>query len=258
MSVAIFGSCVTRDLFEDPLLRAELGHYAARSSIISVVAPPAAIDEERVLLSSAWQRRCVVGDFRKSFFDVLAQTEAEWLVIDLIDERFDLLQGAETFITCSSAFRSAGLEERPPFPVEVIRRNSPAGWKLFEDAAVRFAERVTRIIPPERVVLHRALWCTHYRADGRVEPFPPGRLELSKTQNAMLNHGYDALTAVFGGAAETIGVDPARHLADAAHHWQLEPYHYEPTYNEWAIERLQQLLGLRSDSGQGTSTALIA
>ncbi|HVF78984.1 MAG TPA: DUF6270 domain-containing protein [Solirubrobacteraceae bacterium] len=44
MRVGIFGSCVTRDLFEDPGLRPALARYTSRSSLISAVAAPVALD----------------------------------------------------------------------------------------------------------------------------------------------------------------------------------------------------------------------
>jgi hypothetical protein len=101
---------------------------------------------------------------------------------------------------------------------------------------------VSAVVPPERVVVHRALWCTRYRDDGEVLPFPDGRLELCRRQNAMLARGYDALEAAFGGRATCIEHDPEQELADAQHRWELEPYHYAPDYNRAAAARLHTLL----------------
>lgn len=245
MTVAIFGSCVSRDLFEDPHLRAELGHYAARSSIVSVVTPPVEIAEERVQLPSPWQRGCVLADFRKSFFRELEATQATWLVIDLIDERFDLLRVGESFITRSSAFRAAGLEADGPWETAPVGRMSKPGLELFDEAAARFAQRVTEIVPAERVILHRALWCTRYRADGELHSFTGELLQKCLGHNAMLEHGYDALERAFEGRAATVGVDLTRHVADADHKWQLEPYHYDEEYHRETIAGLHELLGLR-------------
>jgi Family of unknown function (DUF6270) len=245
VTVAIFGSCVSRDLFEDPALRPSLGLYAARSSVASAVAAPVGIDPDRVVLSSAWQRRCVLADFHKTFFASLARARPQWLVIDLVDERFDLLRGAGSIVTRSSAFQAAGLDEADDFAFERVRRMSGEGHALFERAAGAFAERVMELVAPERIVLHRALWCRSYRVDGETVAFPEARLALGEQQNAMLNHGYDALAEAFGGRAATIEVDPSAHRADAAHRWELEPYHYEPAYNEQAAERLGALFGLR-------------
>jgi hypothetical protein len=239
---AIFGSCVSRDLFEEPVLRPHLALYAARCSVISAVARPLPLDPERIVLSSAWQRRCVLADFQKTFFRDLADTRPDWLVIDLIDERFDLLRSDGSFVTRSSAYQAAGLGEQGDRQLELVRRMSEEGCALFEAAAPEFASRVLEVVPSERVVLHRALWCTHYRRDGEVLPFPDDRMELCRRQNAMLDRAYGLLEAAFGREVTTLAVDPARDLADAHHRWQLEPYHYERSYNAAAIAGLNALL----------------
>jgi len=240
--IGIFGSCVTRDLFEHPSLRPLLGHYAARSSVISAVAAPVAIDEQSVVIPSAWQRRCVLADFGKTCFGQFATAPPEWLVIDLIDERFDLLRVDDSYVTRSSAFAAAGLEERGEFCFQLVRRMSEEGCELFDAAAQTFAQRVLELVPADRVVLHRALWCTRYRDGADVNEFPERRLELCRLQNAMLTRGYDALAAAFCGRAVEITVDAHRRLADAGHRWQLEPFHYEASYNEHAVDCLRALV----------------
>jgi hypothetical protein len=242
-TIAIFGSCVSRDLFEDPRLRPSLGHYGARSSLISAVAPPVPIAPARVKISSEWQRRCVLADFRKTFFASLEQTRPDWLVIDLIDERFDVLCTSGSFVTRSSAFQAAGLDDATDLGLQPIRRMSPEGRRLFGEAAPAFAARVLELVPRERIVLHRALWCTRFARDGEVHEFPEERRQLSELQNAMLRDGYDAIEEALGGVGATIEVDPERHLADAHHRWELEPYHYEPGYNAHAAEELLRLTG---------------
>jgi len=243
-TVAIFGSCVSRDLFEDPRLRPSLGHYGARSSIISAVAAPVPIAPERVAISSEWQRRCVLADFGKTFFAALEETRPDWLAIDLIDERFDVLCGNGSFVTRSSAFQAAGLDDATDLGLQPIRRMSPDGRALFGAAAPDFAARVLELLPRERIVLHRALWCTRFTRDGAVFEFPEERRQLSELQNAMLRDGYDVLEEAFGGVGATIEVDPELHLADAHHRWELEPYHYEPAYNAHAADELLRLTGL--------------
>jgi hypothetical protein len=243
-SLAIFGSCVTRDLFEDPRLRPSLGHYGARSSVISAVAPPVAIDPARVAIPSEWQRRCVLADFAKTFFASLERERPDWLVIDLIDERFDVLCNGGSFVTRSSAFQAAGLDGATDLGLHPVRRMSPEGGTLFAGAAPDFAARVLELVPRERIVLHRALWCSRFARDGEVLPFPDERRELCERQNAMLRDGYDALQEALGGAGATIAVDPDEQLADAHHRWELEPYHYEPSYNAHAAETLRRLAGI--------------
>jgi len=243
-TVAVFGSCVSRDLFEDARLRPSLGHYGARSSIISAVAAPVPIAPERIAIPSEWQRRQVLADFGKTFFAALEETRPDWLVIDLIDERFDVLcTPSGSFVTRSSAFQAAGLDDAADLALQPVRRMSPDGRALFAHAAPTFVQRVLELLPRERIVLHRALWCTRFARDGGVHDFSEERRQLSELQNAMLTDGYDLLEEAFGGVGATIEVDPRRHLADAHHRWELEPYHYAPAYNAYAAEQLLRLTG---------------
>jgi hypothetical protein len=242
-SVAIFGSCVTRDLFEHPELRPALSVYGARSSVISVVSPPVPIDEQHVVLSSGWQRRCVLADFQKTFFTSLAEARPDWLVIDLIDERFDLLRCAGSLVTRSSAFQASGYAETAGVELTQLRRMSAEGDGLFDQAAGEFAARVLRVLPADHVILHRARWCCSYRANGETLSLPDDRLPLCHAQNAMLDHGYDALADAFGQQAQVVDHE-ARSLADADHQWGLEAYHYDGPTNAARTARLAQIVGM--------------
>lgn len=242
--LGIFGSCVTRDLFEDPEIRPALAQYTSRTSLASVVADPVAIDPELVRLDSQFQRRCVLEDFDKSFFDRLAADTPDFLIVDLIDERFDLLRTGDSWVTRSSAFVSAGLDDAPGFEFDRVRRLTDEAEHLTDAAAARFAERLHAILPPERVIVHRAWWLTRYRtADGAVESFPDERATFADRQNRALEHFYDELERCLGNRAPTIALGRDSYLADAGHKWDLEPFHYEPAYNEAALARLREITG---------------
>lgn len=242
MRLGIFGSCVTRDLFEHPALRPALARYASRCSLISAVGEPVALDAGRVCLESAFQRRCVIEDFDKRFLAELGGEGLDWLVVDLIDERFDVLRAGSSYVTCSSAYQSAGLAEGDGF--ERIPRLTDEASMLLERAAATFAARLTAVLPAERIIVHRARWLTRYRDGAAVHAFSAERVAFAEQHNAALDHGYDALEHHLGGRAAAITLDEDRYVADAGHRWALEPFHYEPAYNAAALERLRALVSL--------------
>jgi hypothetical protein len=242
--VAIFGSCVSRDLFEDPALRRTLAHYASRSSVISVVADPVPLSEEEVPLDSAYQRRAVVADFNKTFFPDLRALAPDWLVIDLIDERFNVLRTAGSFVTESSAFQGAGLARLERLSFSTVRRLTDEAERLFDAAAESFVERVTQIVPADRVILHRGLWLTRYRRGELFEDFPEPRLTYARRNNEVLGRQYDLLQGLLGGDIHVIGPELDRHVADYEHKWALEPFHYEEAYNAAAIAAIRELAGV--------------
>jgi uncharacterized protein DUF6270 len=242
--VSIFGSCVTRDLFEDPALRPALVQYAARSSVVSAVADPVAVDEARVHLDSAFQRRCLLEDFNKTFFTNLHEAAPDWLVVDLIDERFNLLRTPGSFLTRSAGFDSAGLHHDLDLDVEELRRLTEDTMALLDGAIAAFAARIRAVVPPERVILHRAWWMTRYVRDGTLEAFPDERATFAERHNAALARAYDTFEQRLGGTAATVDLAGRGYAADAAHHWDLEPFHYEPAYNAAAVDRIRALTGL--------------
>jgi hypothetical protein len=238
--VAIFGSCVTRDVFEDPELRPSLATYASRSALASAVSAPVGIEEHEVRLESAFQRRCVLEDFRKAFFDELAATPPDWLVIDLIDERFEFIRAGDSFVTRSLAFVEAGLDARFAGH-QVVRRLTAEAQTLTERAAAEFARRVAGVLAPERVVIHRAYWMTHYRDRGTVAPLPADRRDFAVRHNSVLDQMYEVLTSAFDGRAHALDLRGEGHAADARHKWGLEPYHYEAAYNASAVRALKAI-----------------
>ena len=242
--IGIFGSCVTRDLFEDPELRPALGQYTSRTTLASIVAEPVPIDPALVRLDSAFQRRCVLEDFAKTFFEQLAKDPPDFLVVDLIDERFELVRTDRSLVTRSSAFVSAGLDHAPGLAgQERVKRLTGEAAQMVVDAIPAFTERLTEILPPERVILHRAFWLTSFRRDGQTYRFPQDRVAFANHQNAALRHAYDALAKSLGRKAPEIALDPDAYAADAHHKWDLEPFHYEPDYNAAAVARLRELTG---------------
>ena len=244
MKVAIFGSCVTRDLFEDPALRPSLVHYASRCSVISAVAKPVRLAEDEVSLDSAYQRRAVLADFNKTFFQDLRALEPDWVVIDLVDERFAVLRTGDSFVTESSAFASAGLREVERFDFTPVRRLTGEAEDLFKLAAGTFVYRLTQIVPPERVILHRGMWLTRFRHGEAIQDFPEPRLTYARHNNKSLLKEYDVLAGQLGETAHMVGPDLERHVADLEHRWALEPFHYEQAYNDAAVCTLRDITGL--------------
>jgi hypothetical protein len=244
MRIAIFGSCVTRDLFEDAALRPTLAHYASRSSVISVVADPVPLEDKEVPLDSAYQRRAVVADFNKTFFPDLAALRPDWVVVDLVDERFNVLRTDGSFVTESSAFSSAGLSDSGRFDFTPVRRLTGEADVLFGAAAKTFVNRLTEIVPPERVILHRGMWLTRFRRGETIEEFPEPRLTYARHNNNSLVRQYDVLEERLGGSALSLGPEPARHVADYNHKWALEPFHYEDAYNKAAVQTIREITGL--------------
>lgn len=110
--ILIFGSCVSRDPFENLIskkIRFEIVDYFARSSFASLSSPPVyGYDFQKI--SSPFQRKMVLRDFDKSFLNVDFK-KASHIIIDFIDDRFQLLKFNKNFYcTNSEEFRKSEID----------------------------------------------------------------------------------------------------------------------------------------------------
>lgn len=112
----IWGSCVTRDCFAEDICghesisRYEIDKYFARSSLVSQLSRPVLLKGE-IRLSSLFQKRMVADDFEKQFFPYLnkVKEDIDYLLLDFIDERFDIIALSDSYVTYSGELAASGL-----------------------------------------------------------------------------------------------------------------------------------------------------
>lgn len=116
IKVNIHGSCVTRDAFEICEHWFKVDEYISRNSIFSALSDRLEINMDRVdcVLDSLlpWEQKCIYTDIYKNTFDRLSKSNAEILIIDLIDERHLLVKAEkEIYMTNSVYFQQANMAE---------------------------------------------------------------------------------------------------------------------------------------------------
>jgi hypothetical protein len=230
---SLIGCCVSRDaadLGRDPLPRPV--HFVSRTRIQSLVSTPSPIDSDDIALDSAFQRRTIVEDHRKTALNPLADIDHP-IVIDLIDERWPLVDTGSGLVTSTSYFRSAGLDKRPG------SRPEPNDAALADDGPFATAVRVFAARLPRRpVLIHRAFWASHDTAGDAV-----GDLIRTRRNNNWLDRAYAILEAALGDRAlPPVEVDAGLRIADPAHRWGPGPYHYVDGYYSELSDKVRKAL----------------
>ena len=107
-TINIHGSCISRDVFEfitdEPIRFKE---YIARHSMISAVSNSLNFNEEQINISnleSKFQRRMVLNDLNKTLFEKIRNNKSDYMLIELLEERFSILDTNNSFITYSNEF----------------------------------------------------------------------------------------------------------------------------------------------------------
>ncbi|WP_018237849.1 DUF6270 domain-containing protein [Ensifer sp. BR816] len=227
--VAILGSCVTRDAFEH-LNEVEISFYLARSSLTSIYAPPwdfTATDEElQVEGKGVFENRMLRHDLRKEAAGIIRVSADVPLVVDFIDERFDLFLAGGSVITRSNLLQLTPYGRRLE-GVQLLRRVEPEAMHIWEQAALRFLGD----LQGRPLILHRALWAECYRNDdtGEISRFGEADLKIVMQQNQLLNKYYDFITTNYTNV-QTVAPAPELVYSNFAHRWGRDFFHFSDDY----------------------------
>ena len=246
-SVSIFGSCVSRDMLEsDPARNLTLDLYFARSSIISAVSDKVALDYEKINLQSSFQKRQIYYDFNKSAMNMLQDKRSDYLMIDLVDERFPLIKIAGGYVTRSGTLLESGIiSESEPIieKEEYVDVHGEHSYRV-EGVDVReyldkFCDRILRIYNPEKIILHVVRGAEFYYDENReVQKFEPNIAGYFKKLNKMWSFMYEYLSTKMAGC---MYIDiSSGFLADEKHVWGLSPIHFQKEYYERVLEEISR------------------
>lgn len=226
MKIAVFGGCVTRDVFADETLLPPLHRYFARSALASALCPVPfpAIDTSPV--ASAFQRSMIEQDLSGALATWLAQDDVDLLVIDAVPERNALFADDRGAL----ATRTTELLSAKPdvSAYRIIWPHSEEFFALWEAAWATLVATMDRIGGRDRLRINRVRWATEF--DGPGASFSayhnPVRIERS---NTFLDRAYarmerDLAPEQFYRYAEE------ELLAATEHRWGIAPFHYTPAY----------------------------
>lgn len=256
-TVAIWGSCVTRDAFaladraDELAERLPLVYYGARSSWVCQDSRPwTGRAPDLSVMTSGFGRRMVTEDLEKSIIDRLVEHQPDILVLDLIDERLPIARIGDTWITLSDYLKQTDAGDRMEADAnEVSSMTHPRRARLFATAARRLARRLVRELPATTFVLNEAPYTTRV-GDGTEmgEPKAGWARDLDAAQQPMMR----SLVRAFGPRLVRATPPAEVCLADPGHRWGVTSYHYVEGYYHWLID---SLLALEPRSGQGPASS---
>jgi len=241
-TVAIWGSCVTRDAFAVESRAAQLEeylplvYYGARSSWVSQDSRPFPATEADLGGLTGFGLRMVSEDLAKNVIDRLVEHRPDIVILDLVDERLQLARLGKSWITGSDYVKRTELWTRALAESDEASSMTQAKrQKLFAAAARRLAKRLVHEMPDTTFVLNEAPYTTDV-ANGTSLPDPQAgwARDLDSAQRPMMG----VLALEFG--PRLIRATPPRQvcLADPDHRWGVTSYHYVEAYYHWLIDLL--------------------
>ncbi|MCI8341772.1 MAG: hypothetical protein HFE62_00945 [Firmicutes bacterium] len=249
VSVSIFGSCVSRDIFNfDMRNKFRIKTYVARQSVVSALSEPVPCNANDINLSSKFQKKAVYEDFAKETFEKFKQDNSDYLVIDFIDERFKLIKydnnGIDSFLTYSASLDESGYIKKPNF---VSRKRKLMPWRDYyiDDKKLSsymdlFCEKILDIFPSEKIIINRGKMLNFYKnKSGNIVRFSLPYLKNNRDVNNLLDYMYDYIEGRFSKCYVLDFCDD--YCADEEHIWGLAPMHYQKEYYERALSEIAKI-----------------
>jgi hypothetical protein len=230
MTTVLIGSCVTRDVYTiEKLQQPSDFHFFARMSFATMFTDAFSIPVEAT--SSPWQNKMLAIETNKSLPYVLQKLRPDIIVLDLIDERFDIYEYGSSRLNVGAEFISAGIKNIAPN--RIIPRLSNEALSLWKDGVDNFANLIATFSP--RIFIHCARWATQYRDGSHVRDFPEAPLILPDLTAKLGDHNdrlleYESYLSRRFKDATLIKVSDEHIVGDRDHIWGLAPFHYITPY----------------------------
>ena len=193
IAVKSIGSCATRDM--KPICRKiDLVGNVGFTSIFTILGKPIPFQATKELIAnkahppSDYELKMMNLDLSKGAFDYIKGNPCQYVILDLIDERYDFLKYADDSYTLltdpfEKVHHSALRAERV--------RHQDLSREIIDEKIKRFCDEILKIYEGKKVMINRALMVHEYiDQDGNIREFeqisPPPVEFICKLTNLMI------------------------------------------------------------------------
>ncbi|WP_200627017.1 DUF6270 domain-containing protein [Pseudomonas sp. LAM2023] len=239
-NLIIYGSCVSRDIFNlEAIDDFKLLEYYARCSMASLCSAAYANEDALQRIPSAFRRRMVAYDFSKA---ILSESnhfdDSDIILIDLIDERFDLIAlPSGQIITLSNELIESGLlEDGSVTGYRIIPQGSLERRSLWLQGMQKLFTFLRDRNKLDRVVINKVFWSSTFEKENDTHlPVAPALIEKA---NAELSWMYEVLAHELA-EHQFMNFSPALLTAAEQHKWGVSPFHYCEGYYAEALMQVR-------------------
>lgn len=185
----------------------------------------------------------------RSYWEILRELKPEFIFIDLIEERFDILQLGDSFVTMSDAFEGAtfSFADKEGLTAEnlakfgqVIPRESARCTELWQQGCLDMVAETRRICPDVRFVIIENYLC---EAVGNLQGRKPfDNLESIRRVNAVLRQYYQYMKQLLPEAPVISPAKDELYFTDEKYEYGAIPSHLNEVENQRIAEKIEEVL----------------
>lgn len=193
-------------------------HYS-NSSVISIMSEKKSFDDE-IKMENRYRKEALLADWNKSFryeFRSIVN-HIDYILIDMLEERFDLLQTDNTYITNSDAFRDLDCWKN----MRSISQEELWNSGIWNEKMQQYIEMLLSRFWEQQIIVVE-IYLNEVFFDGRKYSVFPDIQKIRKT-NHILNKIYD-LFFYYCPEAYRIKISKGLQYSDYNHRYGCFPYH---------------------------------
>lgn len=218
--------------------------YIGRNSIISSAYPPINIKTEEKKIKNNWENRMVVCDIEKRMLDILSQKKSQWLLVDLIDERFGLLEvkvgKLTSYVTYSQVLKRSEyikqIAEKGNY--EVIDQDEIDEYTV-QSIFSRFCKEILSLYDANHIIINKTYPVKYYIShDGKIKAFD-NEVSIEKYRRRLERY-YHMLEKNWNGC-HVIEM-PSNTIGDENHKWGLASTHFTQDYYENLLQEIRKIV----------------
>lgn len=228
--VVILGSCVARDSMEinnivSPL-KLNVIEYIGRNSIAAFGSKKVIYPKGSASLPSNFLTKCITYDLEKKTVEHVANSLARnrLLLLDFMDERFDLVEVKDSLITNSWDYRETTLCKKHVTPDKVHKFYSQFKIELWKDNFSKFVNEVSKTCLRKNIIIFLPAMTRVFYRENDIVTFDESRYKINE-YNEMLQL-FKAFLADAHPDIKIIEPLPWMMFCDYRHKWGGHPYHY--------------------------------
>lgn len=218
------------DLLNDPYRRFNFSSVIALSD--EKEAFPAPIHGNR------YRRIMLEREFGCDYYRILAEEQPRYLIMDLIEERFDMIRIGGSYLTQSDAFDT--MKNREEIRGTVIPRSGSECRELFYASFAAFIRKTREIVPGIRILMVRNL-LSEKKGDIRGQEYFED-LEGIRGTNRILTDYYDHIAEQYPDITMIRPADTQLYFTDRNYEYGAIPSHLNEIVNREIARQIESAL----------------
>ena len=247
--IAIIGSCISRDVFNEKNNEFEVESYFNFCSLLSWYMRTSSnikLANEEIGHSSQWFNKCIAADINKSIIEDTIKEKPDWIIIDLMSERLDTakckLNNESIWLTMHNDLKKTELYKNNNLIIgeEIMR------WENLDDGRKNiiiksFCESLLEYFPSEKIIFIESFYVKSYIDKcGNIRAFDEDKIKKKKIVNNRLLEIENLM--IFYLKINNVIKFPYNQLGDELHHLHLSPCHYLRSYYLYVFEELKRIV----------------